>query len=92
MLKNDIAHAEGKYEYQTERMQDMDPNLKHRLEEENDARWLYNQQEGGDHQDVHENDERWRYNEQEGGDHQDEHEHEQEEETSDMEIESDFRF
>ena len=38
LLNNDIAHAEGSYEYQTEGMQDMDPDLKRELEEENNER------------------------------------------------------
>ena len=45
LLKHDIAHAEGEYEYQTERMQDIDEDLRRELERENDGRWRENENE-----------------------------------------------
>lgn len=73
-LDHGIAHAKGEYEYQTEGIQDIDPDLRRELEIENDERWGYNEAVEGDR------DER-----QDGND---EREDEQEE-NSDMEIESD---
>ena len=55
LLNNGIAHAEGSYEYQTEGMQDMDPDLKRELEEENNEKWGYNEQVEGDHYQEDEN-------------------------------------
>lgn len=55
LLSNAIAHADGDYEYQTERMQDMDPDLRRELEEENNERWRYSEQQWGDHYDDEEN-------------------------------------
>ena len=48
MLEHDVAHADGEYEYQTERMQDMDPDLRRELEEKNYERWGYNKEVEGD--------------------------------------------
>lgn len=39
LLEHDIAHAKGEYEYQTERMQDMDEDLRRELERENDEKF-----------------------------------------------------
>ena len=43
LLNHGIAHAEGGYEYQSEGMQDMDPDLRRELERENEERWGYNE-------------------------------------------------
>ena len=45
LLGHGIAHAEGDYEYQTERMQDMDEDLRRELEAENDERWGNNHEQ-----------------------------------------------
>lgn len=42
LLKNAIAHADGEYDYHTESMRDVDPDLRRELERENDERWGYN--------------------------------------------------
>lgn len=67
LLKHGIAHAEGEYDYQTERMGDMDADLRHELERENNEKWGSTEHAEGD-------------NHEERGN---------EQETSDMEIESD---
>ena len=55
LLEHDVAHADGEYEYQTERMQDMDPDLRRELEERNDEWWGYNKQVEGDRYQEDEN-------------------------------------
>lgn len=57
LLRHGIAHAEGNYKYQTERMQDMDEDLRRELEEENDEKWGNNNEhteEVDDHQNERE--------------------------------------
>lgn len=78
-----MAHAEGDYEYQTERMQDMDPDLRREVEEDYE-RVRNRKQQWSDHHDEEEDEQ-----EEQRGDHHDEEEDEQEEETSDMDIVSD---
>ena len=72
LLNHGIAHAEGEYEYQSEGMQDMDPDLRRELERENEERWGYDEAVDRD---------------QESDD--DDRREDKQEETSDMEIESD---
>lgn len=48
LLGHAIAHAEGTYEYQTERMQDMDEDLRRELERENNERWGHHEYQGND--------------------------------------------
>lgn len=49
LLNHDMAHLHGEYEYQTERMHDMDEDLRRELERENDERWGYNHAVEGEH-------------------------------------------
>jgi hypothetical protein len=39
LLNNVIAHEDGRYEYETRRMQDGDPGVHEELERENNERW-----------------------------------------------------
>ena len=73
LLGHSMAHVNGEYEYQTERMDDMDEDLRRELESENDGKIL----------------ERWEYNRAVEGGYVEEREEEPEEEDSDMDIVSD---
>jgi len=55
LLNHAIAHAKGEYEFQTDRMQDMDEDLRRELEEENDEKWRNYEHVEGDHDDEREN-------------------------------------
>ena len=86
MLNHAIAHAEGKYEYQSESMQDMDPELNRELwreHEEARERREYDEWERREYGEARER------REQVEDDHDGEGRDEEEEETSDMDIESD---
>ena len=57
LLKNAIAHHEGRYEYPTGGMQDMDEELRRELEEENDRRWAPKEDEGEEQEQEQEQEE-----------------------------------
>ena len=57
VLAHGIAYHEGTYEYQTEGMQDMDPELRRELEEANNAKWAPNENEGEEQEQEQEEEE-----------------------------------
>lgn len=86
LLNNSIAHEEGRYEYETRGMRDVNPGLHRELERENNERYATTHQSDEDSEessgeDVEESEEKEEDNDDDDDD--------DDEEDSDMDIETD---